>query len=66
MMVFCYLLADMQQHVLDQMACCFFAAEEMPTVWYAPVTFQIKCPFLDMFFYGECNLNLWEAHLEIQ
>jgi len=56
----------MQQHVLDQMACCFFAAEEMPTVWYAPVTFQIKCPFLDMFFYGECNLNLWEAHLEIQ
>jgi hypothetical protein len=51
-------LAYMQQHVLDQMACCFFAVEEMPTVWYALVTFQIKCPFLDMFFYGECNLNL--------
>jgi hypothetical protein len=57
-MVFCYLLADMQQHVLDQMACCFFAVEEMPTVWYAPVTFQMKCPFLHMFFYGECNLSL--------
>ncbi len=54
----------MQQHVLDQMACCFFVVEEMPTVWYAPVTFQMKCPFIDMFFYGESNLNLGEAHLE--